>query len=165
MNTNLLNKLAPHSRVWIYQADRFFTPAEENRIREAMSEFIPGWAAHGNEIYGDFAIAESLFLVVGADEQKSAASGCSIDSLNRYVQKTGDELSINFFNRLMVAYVDSGNKINLLPMSDFKVMIKSGQVNASTMVFNNMVTDKKDFDANWRTTVSNSWHKNLLDVE
>src|SRR5687768_5291934 len=100
----MLNKLPPHSRVWVFQADRFFTADEENIIREAISEFIPKWASHGNEIYGDFAIIESLFLVVGADEQKSPASGCSIDSLNRYLQQIGDRLGINFFNRLLIAY-------------------------------------------------------------
>jgi hypothetical protein len=164
MNTTLLNKLAPHSRVWIYQANRFLSAGEQASINHAMQEFIPKWAAHGNEIYGDFVLSDSLFLLVGADEQKSPTSGCSIDSLNRHIQQIGQQLNVDFFNRLQIAYVDADQTIKLLPMSDFKVMIKNKVVNTNTPVFNNLVLNKAELDTGWRTTVGASWHKNLLDL-
>jgi hypothetical protein len=164
MNTPILTKLAPHSRVWIYQANRFLTEAEQLSIEKAMQEFVPKWASHGNELYGDFALSDSLFLVVGADEQKSPTSGCSIDSLNRHIQQIGQQLNVDFFNRLQIAYVDAGGQLKLLPMSDFKVMIKNNVVTADTPVFNNLVLNKAELDSGWRTTIGSSWHKNLLDL-
>src|SRR5204863_2843181 len=122
----------------------FLTEAEQLTISQAMKEFIPKWASHGNEIYGDFELAESLFLIVGADEQKSPTSGCSIDSLNRYIQEIGAKLNLDFFNRLIIAYVDADQQIKLLPMSDFKVMIKNKAVTANTPVFNNLVLSKAE---------------------
>ena len=49
-------------------------------------------------------------------------------------------------------------------MSDFKRMITENQVNQDTIVFNNLVNTRADFDTKWRTSVKNSWHTNLLQL-
>ena len=36
------------------------------------------------------------------------------------------------------------------------------KVNENTIVFNNLVQNKQDFEQNWRVELKNSWHKNLL---
>ena len=160
----MLNKLAPHSRVWVFQANRFLSADEEKKINDTMNEFMPQWASHGNELYGDFALAESLFLIVGADEKKSPTSGCSIDGLTRVVKKLGEEMKVNFFDRLMIAYVNSENKIQLLTLFEFKELMKKDKITGSTIVFNNLIETKEDLDTRWRTNVKNSWHKNLIDI-
>jgi len=160
----MLNKLAPHSRVWVFQANRFLSKDDEHKINSELSKFIPQWASHGNEIYGDFSIEKSLFILVGADEKKSPTSGCSIDSLTRVIKKLGEDLKINFFDRLTLSYVDSENKIQLLSMPEFKALMKKDQIKISTMVFNNLIETKEDLDTRWYTQVKNSWHKNLIDI-
>ena len=160
----MLNQLAPHSRIWIYQANRFIIADEQISINTKLKEFISGWASHGNVLYGAHSIEENLFLIVGADEQKSPTSGCSIDSLNRFVQKLGEELKINFFDRLTIAYINENQKIELASMADFKSMIQSELINENTTVFNNLIATKAELDATWKTSVKNSWHKNLLEI-
>lgn len=160
----MLDKLAPHSRVWVFQANRFLKDDEVKFVQDKMTEFIPTWASHGNELYGDFVLADNLFLIVGVDEKKSPTSGCSIDSLNRIIKKIGDEITIDFFDRLRVAYLDSDHKIQLTTMGDFKALMKADQVRQSTSVFNNLIETKSDLDTKWKTTVKDSWHKNLMQI-
>lgn len=160
----MLNQLAPHSRIWIYQANRFITTNEQAVINEKINKFIAGWASHGNELYGAHTIAENLFLIVGADEQKSPTSGCSIDSLNRFIQALGEELKINFFDRLIVAYIGANQKIELANLADFKDLIKTNLVNENTVVFNNLITTQSELNTVWKSTVKNSWHNNLLEL-
>jgi hypothetical protein len=160
----MLEKLAPHSRVWIYQATRFLTPDEIQKINNSMQQFIPTWASHGNELYGDFLVADSLFLIVGADEQKSPTSGCSIDTLNRHVKKLGDELQVEFFDRLRVAFYNAEGTLTVLPMHEFKALMKKDEVTGSTVVFNNLIETKADLETKWKSSVKNSWHKNLLEI-
>ncbi len=160
----MLDKLAPHSRVWVFQANRFFDFREGEFIKKEMQQFIPSWASHGNELYGDFELAENLFLIVGVDEKKSPTSGCSVDSLNRAVKKIGDELNIEFFDRLRVAYYDKQAKIHVLPLNEFKDLIKKDQVTGSTIVFNNLIETKEDLETKWKSPVKNSWHKNLVQI-
>lgn len=160
----MLDKLAPHSRVWVFQTNRFLTDQEVSAIENTMRNFIPQWASHGNEIYGDFAVAENLFLIVGADEKKSPTSGCSIDSLTRVIKKMGEELKVDFFDRLRVAYVDRENKIQHLPLHEFKNLIKKDEVTIATTVFNNLIENKEELDKKWRSRLDHSWHKNLVAI-
>ena len=156
--------LAPHSRLWIFQANRFLSADESLKINTSLKDFIRGWASHGNELYGDFNIQNDLFVMVGADESKSPTSGCSIDALTRKIKDLGEELGIDFFNRLNIAYEDPSTKINVVSMLEFKKLMGSDTITKQTTVYNNLVETVADLNENWRTNVGNSWHKNLLQV-
>jgi hypothetical protein len=162
MDQSLAN-LAPHSRIWVFQADRFLNQDEQLAIRNKLNEFIPQWASHGNDLYGGFSLENNLFVAIGVDEAKSPASGCSIDSLTRIVKDLGTQLHVDFFNRMAIAY-ESNGQIELVSMSDFKRLITDGKVNENTIVFNNLVNTKAEFDTKWRTSVKNSWHTNLFQL-
>lgn len=162
--TNFLPHLAPHSRVWVFQADRKLNATDVAHIRHNMALFIPTWAAHGNELYGGFEVAENYFLIVGVDESKSPASGCSIDALTHTVKKIAADLKIDFFNRLAITTVNAQNEIELMSMETFKQRIVSGEVTPQTIVFNNLVNTKADLSSNWKTEAKNSWHSNLFEL-
>lgn len=156
--------LAPHSRVWIFQADRFLNEVEVKAIKKDMGEFMQTWAAHGKDIFGDFALEYDLFLIIGADEQRAPASGCSIDTLMRKVQDLGNTFNVNFLNRLLIAYEDPSTKIHLVTMEHFKQLMSKDEVTGQTTVYNNLVENVAELNEKWRTKVANSWHKNLLQV-
>lgn len=159
----MLNQLAPHSRVWIFQADRSLTDAECNTIRQEMDEFISKWASHGNDLYGQAEVAENFFLIVGVDEKRSPTSGCSLDALNRKVKETGTALGVDFFNRLNIA-VEADHGINLLNMGQFKELARRDEITGQTTVYNNLIENVGELRENWKTTVSQSWHRNLMEI-
>ena len=159
----MLDQLSPQSRIWIFQSTRKLSEFEQDFIRQKMDEFIPQWAAHGDSLFGGYDVREFHFLIVAVDESKAMASGCSVDTLMHKVQEIGKELEIDFMNRLMIAYEADG-EIQLAPMEEFKALIRSGTVDGNTTVFNNLVPTKAEFDQAWKTTVANSWHKNLLQI-
>ncbi|MBN4071493.1 hypothetical protein JYT72_03165 [Crocinitomix catalasitica] len=159
----MLDTLSNTSRIWIFQSNRSLSELEENFISEKFNEFIPQWAAHGNELFGEFHIAKSHFLLVGVDEDRNPASGCSVDKLTHKVEEIGRELEIDFLNRLTVAYEKDG-QIVLVTMEEFKTLVRAGEVNADTTVYNNLIPTKGELEMGWRTSVSNSWHKNLLEI-
>lgn len=156
--------LAAHSRLWIFQADRFMTETEVATINASLKEFVQGWASHGNELYGDFKVENELFILVAADESKSPTSGCSIDALTRKIKELGEQLNIDFFNRLNIAYEEPSTEIKVISMLEFKNLMSSDTITRQTTVYNNLVETVADLDSNWRTTVGESWHKNLLQV-
>lgn len=157
-------KLAPHARVWIFQADRFLSDMEVSFLKSEMDSFMASWAAHGNELFGDFSVVSDLFLLVGADEQRAPASGCSIDTLMRKIQDLANSMNINFLDRLRVAYEDGTAQIHLVTLDQFKQLMKEQTVSADTTVYNNLIETVGQLEQNWRTKVSDSWHKNLVNV-
>lgn len=156
--------LEPHSRVWVFQADRFLTEKEVATIKSDMSEFMQTWAAHGKEIFGDFTVQYDLFLIIGADEKRAPASGCSIDTLMRKVQELGQSLNVDFLNRLQIAYEDPSTKIHLVTIEAFKQLMSKDEITGQTTVYNNLIENVEELNENWRTKVKNSWHKNLLQI-
>ena len=101
------------------------------------------------------------FLVLAVDESFNDISGCSIDSSVRFIQQLEKELQLDLMNKMNVTFKD-GDHINLVKMSDFQQYAKDKKVTSETIVFNNMVGTKEDFESNWEVPAKQSWHKRFL---
>lgn len=49
-------------------------------------------------------------------------------------------------------------------MSDLGVMYEKGELTDNTIVFNNTITTKKEFDLAWKISLKDSWHKQLVSL-
>ena len=153
--------LPNNSRVWIYQADREFTQNEINFISEKAEDFINQWTRHGDDLKGSFTLKYNQFLVLAVDESFNDVSGCSIDSSVRFVQALEKELKLDLMNKMNVTFKDNDN-INVVKLADLQRFAKDQKVTSETIVFNNMVNTKEDFENNWEVPAKESWHKRFL---
>ena len=153
--------LPNNSRVWIYQSDREFTAKEVELISGKAEEFINQWTRHGDDLKGSFTIKYNQFLVLAVDESFNDVSGCSIDSSVRFIQGLENELKLDLMDKMNVTFKDNDN-INLVKLSDFQKFAKEQKVTSETIVFNNMVSTKEDFENNWEIPAKESWHKRFL---
>ena len=153
--------LPNNSRVWIYQSDREFNNTDIEFISKKAEEFINSWTRHGDNLKGSFTIKYNQFLVLAVDESFNSVSGCSIDSSVRFVQELEKELSLDLMNKMNVTFKDN-DTINLVKLPDFQKFAKEKKIHAETIVFNNMVNTKEDFENNWEVPAKESWHKRFL---
>lgn len=149
------------ARVWVYQSDRKFSDAEVKAIESAGRNFISGWAAHGANLNASFDVLYNLFIVIAVDEKQAMASGCSIDKSVRFVKDLEQQLNLNLFDRMQVAYRKE-KEITVCKLSDFEKLAAEGTVNATTIVFNNMVNTKAAFDSEWEVPLKQSWQSKVL---
>lgn len=161
VQTKLNNNLPSTSRVWIYQSNRILTDAEVSKANELIQGFLPQWKSHGKDLAASIETLHNLFIVVTADEGVEAPSGCSIDSSVKLVKEIGVALNVDFFDRLVISYLQN-DKIELNKMFRFQEKLKSGELSADTIVFNNLVENKAKFESAWMVPVKESWHKQLL---
>lgn len=161
VQTKLNNNLPSTSRVWIYQSNRILTDADVNKANELIQGFLPQWKSHGKDLAASIETLHNLFIVVTADEGVEAPSGCSIDSSVKLVKEIGAALNVDFFDRLVISYLQN-DKIELSKMFHFQEKLKSGELSADTIVFNNLVENKAKFESAWMVPVKESWHKQLL---
>lgn len=161
MNTNLDQSFASNSRVWVYQSNRFFTSEEVSKLNEILTQFTQSWAAHSKPLKSSFAIISNLFVVLMVDQNYGMASGCSIDSSVAVIKKINETFGVDLLDRLTISF-EENNEIKLLPMFKFQDAIAQKLVNENTIVFNNLVQTKQEFEQNWRVELKNSWHKNLM---
>lgn len=153
--------LPNNSRVWIYQSNREFTEKELEFISTKAEEFINSWTRHGDDLKGSYTIKYNQFLVLAVDESFNNVSGCSIDASVHFIQALEKELQLDLMDKMNVTF-KNGNHINLVRLSDFQKFAKEHKITQETIVFNNMVATKEDFENSWEVPAKDSWHKRFL---
>lgn len=150
-------------RVWIYQSNRFLEPTEIKRVEEILQAFVAQWTAHGNQLAGSFRIQHNLFLLLMVDEEKAMVTGCSIDKSVHLLKKIEEELNITLFDRLQLAYREpSDGQIHVVSRDTFTTLLKAGQIDENTIVFNNMLTQVDQLDSQWEVPLKESWHATVF---
>ena len=149
-------QLPPHSRVWIYQSSRPFTVQENHYVNNVCQAFVAEWAAHGSKLSAAIEVLHNRFIVVFVDEAVAMASGCSIDKSVRLIKQLEQELKISLTGRMEIAYKE-GDEVKTFHLHDLGKMLASGNIHENTLLFDNMVSTKADFDNKWLCALKDSW--------
>ena len=144
------------SRVWIYQSSRAFIEKEAAEVNEQLYQFYSQWQTHGAPVKGWAGLLFRQFIVVIADESDETVSGCSTDSSVRVIKSLERQYSVNFFDRMMITFLVKGNA-EMLPFTQVQYAIEKGYINEETLLFNNIVTNKKELMEHWLVPLKNSW--------
>jgi len=154
-------ELENSSRVWIYQSNREFSENEIDEIKIKIESFISNWQRHGDDLKASYKIKYNQFIILAVDENFNDVSGCSIDASVNLIKNIEKEFSADLTNKLNISFKDNSN-INIVSMADFQKYAKQEKITSNTIVFNNMVCTKEDFELNWEVTADKSWHKRFL---
>jgi hypothetical protein len=130
-------------------------------IKNKASIFITNWTAHGKLLKAKIEVYYALFVVLFVDETQADASGCGIDKSVHFFQSLEKELGINLMNRLLVAYKEN-EEVKSNSLYSFEKKLASGELNSDTIVFNNLVQTKAEFETQWELPLKHSWHKKML---
>ena len=149
--------ISENSRVWIYQSDRVLNPEEEQRIQQKLDEFTSQWLAHGHKLAAYGEIRHSQFLILSVDEEVAGATGCSIDKSVYLMKEIEKEFGVGLFDRFRIAYRDGDQVVNC-SKSEFEERLRTGDVSSDTIVFNNMISSRKDLKSSWEIAMKDSWH-------
>lgn len=155
------NTLPDEARVWIYQASRSFSQEELAEVKTLINQFIEDWTAHGSELRAGCEIRYNRFIVLALDQSINAASGCSIDASVNFIQQLEKKYDISLLDKMNVSY-KQGDFVAYKPLVDFKKMAKQKAVSKSTIVFNNLVTNKQEYENHWEVPASESWHARFM---
>ncbi|MGB3948580.1 MAG: ABC transporter ATPase [Bacteroidia bacterium] len=154
------------ARVWVYQSNRELTSEEKNKILLLANQFIGSWNAHGADLDAAFDILLDRFLILSVDEQQASASGCSIDKSVQFMKQLDQQFNLNLFDRMQAAYLVDG-KVNVCNIHNLKnELLQHPSVGVTkineTIVFNNMITKKNEFDVQWQLPLKSSWHARFV---
>lgn len=155
---NVLNHLPNNARIWLYTAPRPLTVEEHEFISARLENFITEWAAHGAKLNAAFEIVHNRFILIAVDEGAQNATGCSIDSCVHELQRIGQELSLDFFDRTLVVYRDEDNNlVASCKMNEVKQMVADGDFTPSTNVFDTTLQTLGNFRTKFETEAKHTW--------
>lgn len=149
------------SRVWIYQSSRAFSSEEIIQLKPMLQNFASNWKSHGTPVKGFADIIFNYFIILMADENATGVSGCSTDSSVRLIKEIEQLYRVDMFNRQTLAYLIN-DKIELLPLSQFKTAVSNNVIASDTLYFNNLVSTKRELIENWIIPVKESWLSSRL---
>ncbi|MEO6130725.1 MAG: hypothetical protein ABIQ02_02670 [Saprospiraceae bacterium] len=150
------------SRVWVYQADRPFEDADIIHANEDIDEFCMQWTSHNKELKAIGGIMHDLFLVLVVDETKSSASGCSIDKSVAFIRNMEQKYKRRLLDRDLVAYLDDQEQLHTVALGKLKDAVERKELNMETLVFDNLVTDRKAYISGWTKPLGQSWMKKFV---
>jgi hypothetical protein len=153
--------LSADSKIWIYQSNRSFQPNEIEDITRDLETFLNAWAAHGKDLKTSYLIKYKRFIIIAVDQSESSATGCSIDRMVRFIQSLEATYNVDLLDKMNVSY-KHGEYVAFKTLLDFKKMVKQKAVNADTIVFNNLVSTKQEFEEYWEVPIKESWHSKFL---
>lgn len=155
------NELANTSNVWVYQAKEELTAQQKEDILAIGQDFINSWESHGSSIPASIDIFYNHFVLITADDCGDGLCGRAKDAQVRLMQQLEIQLGVKLTDRMITAYKNN-DVIESINFNQFKELAKAGNVNADTIVFNNLIETKEDFITKWETPAKNSWHNQFL---
>ena len=155
------NTLPDTARIWIYQANRSFTPDELEVIRGELDNFLVHWTTHGTDLKAGYEVRYKRFLVIGLDQSAQAATGCSIDASVHFIQQLEKKYDVELLDKMNVSY-KQGEFVAYKTLLEFKAMGKQKAISKNTIVFNNLVATKGEYKEHWEVPASESWHARFV---
>ena len=149
------------ARIWIYQASRSFNETELTEIRSEMNTFVNDWTAHGSDLKAGYEIRYKRFIILGLDQSQTSASGCSIDASVHFMLRLEKKYYVELLDKMNVSY-KQGEYVAYKPLSDFKKMARQKAVSKNTIVFNNLVANKQEYEEHWEVPAGESWHARFM---
>jgi hypothetical protein len=149
-------QMPANARVWVYQANKNLSEEETSLIEQDLITFVEKWTAHQQTLKASAKVFFNRFLVLSVDESLNGVSGCSIDASVHFLQELENRFSIQLFDRLKLAYWD-GNDIKTDSLKSLKQKITDGVLQENTLIFNNLVSIKQDFETQWQQPAIASW--------
>tara|TARA_A100000164_G_scaffold284087_1_gene256732 strand:+ start:532 stop:1017 length:486 start_codon:yes stop_codon:yes gene_type:complete len=153
--------LPDNSRIWIYPSNRKFSNIELEMLKTDLSIFLANWTAHNKTLEAGFDIPYNRFIVIGINQQKMQASGCSIDASVRFIQKLETKYNIVLLDKMNVTF-KQGAFLSHKPLDEFIKMAKAKSVSKETIVFNNLVDTISDYKRFWEVPAGESWHSRYI---
>jgi hypothetical protein len=151
------------SRVWIYLSNRAFTDNEVLELHQLLQQFCIQWTAHGSNLKAHGEVLHHRFIILMVDETAAGASGCSIDKSIHFIQQIEKEYGVQLFNRMIFAW-KAGEEVHLSNLNDLQKLFDERMINRETIVFDTVLTSKKDFDNRFQTILGNSWMMKRIKV-
>ena len=152
------------ARIWIFGVDRELEARESVQLLASVDGFLATWAAHGVPLRAARSWCYGRFLIVGADTEASAPSGCSIDALVGVLKQMETRLGVRFLGNEAVWFRDTRDRIRKISRPEFRKLARSGEITPASVVFDNSVTALSELRAGrWESPARDRWHAVFFD--
>ena len=152
--------LSEEAKVWIYPSSRKFYPQEIDGLKQKLNAFIETWKQDDENFKASVEIKYNRFIVFSVDEN-SDLSNVDVDTKVSFVLQLQQDYEIELLDRMNVCF-KQGEYTQYKELKDFKKLIKNKAVTGKTIVFDNLIQTKHEFENYWEVPITESWYNRFL---
>jgi hypothetical protein len=78
-----------------------------------------------------------------------------------FILELQNKYNIELLDKMNVCF-KQGEFVQYKELKDFKKLLKNKAVTSKTIIFDNLITTKHDFDNFWEVTIEDSWYRRFL---
>ena len=143
--------LSDGSRVFVFPSSRKFYEQEMKGLEESLRDFC---ASFSNLDMG-YKIAYGRFIIFFISAERPLTLEDN-DRLIEFVQRLESGMDLVLLDRMNVCY-KQGEFVQRKEVPEFKKMIRNRSVSPTTIVFDNTVGTKAEFESSWERPAGESW--------
>jgi hypothetical protein len=112
-------------------------------------------------VLASFQLVENRFVIIAADEHFNELSGCGIDKSLHVLQILEQQLQLSFTDKSLVIFEKDGELLPLV-FTKIKQAIEQRVIDANTLFYNTLVSNKGEFKFQFKLKLSEGWVKKFL---
>jgi hypothetical protein len=155
------NLIPETAKVWIYPSNRKFYDTEIAGIHQEITSFLESWKVDDESFQVSYKLVYNRFIVFFTDNANTPLLNSDIDTLVGLVLQFQQNYTVELLDKMNVCF-KQGEYVQYKDLKDFKKLIKNRAVTGKTIVFDNLVTSKEEFENYWEVPISDSWYGRFL---
>ena len=156
MMIQTFSQFPPESKIWVYAAHRALSALEVLAIESRLQGFTQSWTAHEMPMRAAAVVLYNQIVVIALDETQHSISGCGIDKSVKLMKDLGEQLEVDFFNRMQVLCLLNEN-LQTFDKQSLQLAINASEVDANTQVWNPVVANLGEFLNKGFVKLSDFW--------
>lgn len=155
------NLIPDNAKAWIYPSNRKFYDTEIDGIHEKIKSFLENWKVDDETFQVSYKLLYSRFVVFYTATTNAPLLNPDIDTLVQFILQLQEDYTVELLDKMNVCF-KQGEYVQYKDLKDFKKLIKNRAVTGKTVVFDNLVTTKEEFENYWEVPISESWYGRFL---
>ena len=153
-------ELSEEAKVWVYPSSRKFYPQEIDVITQKLQDFVEQWKKEDSDFKASYKLIYNRFIIFSSEGSGSLLNA-DIDAQVAFIIDLQEELKIELLDKMNVCF-KQGEFVQYKDLKDFKKLIKNKAVSEKTIVFDNLINSKFDFENYWEVPITESWYNRFL---
>jgi hypothetical protein len=145
----------------VYPSSRKFYPNEIEVIAEKIKKFIESWKSDDTSFKASYKFLNNRFIILTADDIATELSNADIDTSISFILSLQETHEVALLDRMNICF-KQGEHVQYKDLKDFKKLLKNKALTGKSVIFDNLVNTKQDFDSFWEITIEESWYNRFL---
>jgi len=155
------SSITEEAKVWVYPSSRKFYTNEIEGLEKKIKTFLENWKSDDENFKTSYQFLYNRFIVLFAEDQNSVLTNSDVDASVSFILGLQQEYEVELLDKMNACF-KQGEFVQYKELKDFKKLIKNKAITAKSIIFDNLITTKVDFDNNWEIPIEESWYNRYL---